>query len=100
MSVFGGLPEIFIGTFGQPVTVLPNNGGLPVQVTGIFVNRPVDELGIVQQGAVLHVREADAAAIRDGNFVQIGSEWFRARSVRPDGRGMASIRMEATNAPG
>jgi hypothetical protein len=98
MSLFGGLPDIFVGVFGRPVTIVPTSGG-PIQVNGIFSDRPEDELGVTQPGAVLHLREVDAGAVVNGVHIQIGTDWYRARTPRPDGEGMTEIRLEVSNAP-
>ena len=97
-SPFDGLPDIFIGTFGQAVTLLPA-GGQPVEATGIYQARSVDALGVVQPGATLHLRDGDAAAISDGDLVQIGDGWFKARVSEPDGKGMTPFTLEASDGP-
>lgn len=98
-SPFDGLPDIFIGTFGQAVT-LHFDTGWQIQATGVFSPRSVDELGVIQPGAVLHLKASDATNITDGFRVQIGDDWYFARAERPDGKGMIPVRLEKTNAPG
>lgn len=97
-SLFDGLPDIFIGTFGQAVILHPTTGN-PVETSGIFNPRSVDELGMVQPGSVLHLKTADAQIIKDGDHIQIGDDWYFSRVERPDGKGMVPVRLEKTNAP-
>lgn len=98
MSVFDGLPDIFTGAFGQPVTVY-KSGGAGAVYNGIYNPRAVDNFGVVQPEAMLHLRQVDAAGMTDGDLVQIGADWFAARVQEPDGKGMVPIRLEVTNAP-
>lgn len=97
-SVFDGLPDIFVGTFGQAVILHPAAGD-PVSVQGVFNPRSVDELGVTQPGAVLHLKSSDAAIISNGSHVQVDGEWYFARVERPDGKGMVPVRLEKTDAP-
>lgn len=113
MSVFDGLADIFTGTFGQPVKLYPGVNpdtlgddfvagdgledqleGQAVSVTGIFNPRSVDNFGVVQPEAMLHLRAVDGSAVRDGNLVRVDGGWFRARVQEPDGKGMIPIRLE------
>lgn len=97
-SPFDGLPDIFIGTFGQAVTLVDADGVLH-ETRGIFRNQSVDALGMTQPGAVLHVTTADAAKVVDGGVIHIDGKWFLARVEEPDGKGMVPIRLEHRDAP-
>jgi hypothetical protein len=98
MSVFDGLADIFTGAFGQPVTVY--KGAAAGQIfQGIYNPRSVDNFGVVQPEAMLHLRQQDAEGLTDGDLVQIGPDWFAARVQEPDGKGMVPIRLEVANAP-
>lgn len=92
-SPFDGLPDIFIGAFGQAVTLV-DSLGVPHDTHGIFRNQSVDALGMTQPGAVLHVRAVDAAKVADGDTVIIRDDWFYIRVEEPDGKGMVPIRLE------
>lgn len=97
-SPFDGLPEIFVSTFGQAVSVAVGDGEY-IETTGIYQPRSVDALGVSQPEAMLHLKADDAANISDGTLVQIGSDWFRARVAEPDGKGMVPFRLEASDGP-
>ena len=97
-SPFDGLPDIFTATFGQAVTLYPDQGA-PVQVTAIFNPRSVDALGMSQPEAMLHMRQVDAEGVTDGTYAQIGDQWFRVRAAEPDGKGMVPMRLESRPAP-
>ncbi|MGR3495215.1 head-tail joining protein [Citreimonas sp.] len=92
-SPFDGLPDIFIGTFGQAVTLVDGDGVFH-ETRGIYRNQSIDALGMTQPVAVLHVTTSDAAKVADGDAIQIGDAWFTARVEEPDGKGMVPIRLE------
>lgn len=94
-SIFDGLPDIFLGTFGQAVSIYPTDEQV-IETTGIFRNQAVDDLGVIQPGATLHLRASDATTMQDGDYIQIGDAWFRARPQSPDGKGMVPVHLEAS----
>ena len=97
-SPFDGLPDIFLGAFGQAVTLYTKSFET-IETRGIYRARSIDALGMTQPGAMLHLSSADAAQLEDGASVQIGDEWFTARVAEPDDKGMVSFRLEASDGP-
>lgn len=98
MNAFDGLPGLFLGQFGQPVT-LYDEMGEPHPTTGIFRRRSSVDLGVVQDGAILHLADADAAILKDGNNVLIDGRWYFARAGEPDGFGMTPCSLEVSHGP-
>lgn len=92
-SPFDGLPDIFIGTFGQAVTLYVDENSA-VETTGIFRSPAVDALGVVQPGATLHLKKSDADLITDDSKVVVDGVTYRARVEEPDGKGMVPVRLE------
>lgn len=97
-SLFDGLPDIFVGVFGQAVEIALS-GGSTLETTGVFQSRAVDDMGVVIPGAVLHLRDADAELAPDGTQVRVAGQWFSARVGEPDGKGMTPITLEKSDGP-
>ena len=93
-SPFDGLPSVFLGAFGEAVTLVDSEG-VEHATTGVFRAQSVDALGMTQPGAVLHVSSADAAKVADGDTVRVGSVEYVVRVEEPDGKGMVPMRLEA-----
>lgn len=93
MTLFSGLPDIFVSTFGQSVTMVPL-GGPSYEVQGVFSERPVDALGMVLADAALHIRDADVGRVTDGHEVQVAGKTYFLREPRPDGEGMTAYTLE------
>lgn len=97
--LFDGLSDIFVGTFGQAVTVL-GAGRTAYEIRAIYRNRSVDDLGIVVPEAVLHVRDEDAAPLRlyPDARVMLDGVIYVPRVDEPDGKGTTTIRLERNDA--
>jgi hypothetical protein len=95
-NLLAGLPDVFIGAFGQAVTIQDPLGNGLVATTGIFQARSVNDLGIVVPGAVLHLRDADAATLLSHPTcrVTVGGQTYIPRVGEPDGKGMTPVRLE------
>lgn len=91
-----GLSDVFIGTFGQAVTIQDPLGRGLVQTTGIFQARSVDDLGVVVPGAVLHLRDADSETLLANPTcrVVVNSQTYIPHVGEPDGKGMTPVRLE------
>lgn len=94
-ALFDGLPDVFIETFGQDVTIQPN-GHAPTEIRAIFGNRSDPLLDTSYQEPVLRARSGDIAALSDGDPVTISGVSYVARTFEPDGKGMTTIRLEKT----
>lgn len=95
-TLFDGLSDVFTGTFGQAVTIQDPLGEGLVTTTGIFQARSVNDLGIVVPGAVLHLRDEDAATLLSDPTcrVAVGGQTYIPRVGEPDGKGMTPVRLE------
>lgn len=91
-----GLSDVFIGTFGQAVTIQDPLGKGLVQTTGIFQARSVDDLGVVVPGAVLHLRDADVDTLlaHPTCRVVVNATTYIPHVGEPDGKGMTPVRLE------
>lgn len=96
MGIFDGLADTFTGVFGQPVTIAWSLLGTR-EIQAIFVRRTVDDLGIIQSAPMLHARSADLEGVADADKIYVGETAYVAREVRPDGRGMTTVVLEAAN---
>lgn len=100
MSVFDGLSDIFVSTFGQAVAIRPLAGGsITATMQGVYQSRSVDAFGVTQPEAMLHLKSSDAALLVDGVIVGVGGFWFIPRVQEPDGKGMVPIRLEKMTHP-
>lgn len=95
MSVFDGLADAVTGALGQPVTVTPAGGASRV-ISAMVVARSEDEIGVVQAQPAIHARALDVADLADGDAISAGGVDYVARVIRPDGRGMTTIILEAS----
>jgi len=94
MSVFSGLPDVFVSTFGEAVTIIPV-GGDARQITGVLRRESDRGVGFDGGGLThevrLHARAADVHDVDDGAAVSAGGVDYLAGAPAFDGRGMASI---------
>lgn len=94
-TVFDGLPDAFTGALGRAVTLTPVGRAEPaVEITAIFIARPVDDLGVVQGQPALSARTEDVEDFEDGDIVTVGSTDYTFRTPEPDGRGMTRVWLE------
>lgn len=90
MSVFDGLPDIFVGAFGEPVVY---NGG---EIAGIWIDPPALvslPLGVpvATTRTELHVRATDFPTVQpaEGDVVVRAGVTYRVDGPpQPDGKGM------------
>lgn len=100
MSVFDGLPDVFTGTLGQTVTVLPA-GGLVHEITAIVRKREtidgLGEIGAVSTTHYLSARTEDASDIEAGDEIEVseGERYTVAGGAVDDAHGMTQIPLRA-----
>lgn len=97
-SIFDGLPDVFIQTLGQTVTVIPA-GGVAREITAVFRRSAQPdpfESGAFVRETTLGARSVDVTDLADGDLVEVGvGEQYAVRTIEPDGRGMTRILLEA-----
>lgn len=100
MSVFDGLSEIFLETFGELVAYTPAATGVPVTIQAIWIEQPLQvEFGDadvdghraeLSVAAVIDPREGDKVVrLRDGVARGITTP------IRPDGKGLVVCNLGA-----
>lgn len=92
MSVFGGLPDVFVGTFGESVAY---NGQ---EISGIWIERPLlvsnfEGVSVEAMRTELHVRDADfLVSPVEGDTVERNGKTYRVDAPpRFDGKGMVIL---------
>lgn len=95
MSVFDGLPDIFTGAFGQPVT-LRNASAQTVEIEAIFQHRTEIGLDVATRTPTIHVREVDWVDMEEyaDCLVTVDGTNYRPRNAEPDGKGMVMVELE------
>lgn len=93
---FAGLPDIFTGTFGEPVDYRPLAGGT-LPLAGVFI-KPfamaiMEEVELEGYSAELHVRAEDVAEPQHGDELTVRETDFRVVGVEPDGKGMIRLKL-------
>jgi len=96
VSIFDNLPETFVATFGEVVTITPV-GGSPREITAIF-RREADRDSAFDRGGQIHtvmvrIKATEAHDITDGAIVSVGGTNYVCGSPGFDGRGMAVIEL-------
>ena len=94
MSLFGGLPDLFVSTFGEAVTITPT-WGPPRVITAVY-RREVDRDSAFDRSGQIHdvrlaAREADVQDITDGARVTARGVEYLTGAPAFDGRGMAVL---------
>ena len=95
--IFDGLPDIFIGAFGQSVTVMPRYG-MSYEINAIF--RQASETDLVEPGIItsepyLSARTADVSELTRDDLIQVGDVTYRAAHPTPEDKGMSRIMLRA-----
>jgi hypothetical protein len=107
MKLIDGLPDIFTGTFGEPVVYTPaGEDAEPLQITAIWIESHVpDVLGEVASDSLrveLHLRRADVPSPAEGDLVQrveTGRTMKVVPPIRPDDQGMIAVTLAEYEAP-
>jgi hypothetical protein len=101
-SVFDGLADIFADTLGEPVVYTPASTGVPLAITAIWLERPVElvmrgESGADDVSTELHLRASDVPSPKEGDAVVRSGTGKTARVVppiQPDDKGMIACTLE------
>lgn len=95
MGVFDGLADIFTGTLGEPVIYTPASTGVPVTITAIWIDYPIEvqfeDISVDACRTQLSVRAIDVAEPREGDLakrVSDDKEMKITTPIQPDGKGM------------
>jgi hypothetical protein len=105
-SVFDGLDNVFVAAFGEPVVYTPQSTGVPLGPDGTISAIWIDVPGFAVHGEAdtdtteitLHLRAADVAAPAEGDTarrVKDGRTCKVVPPIRPDGKGMIAVSLEA-----
>ncbi|MBX6427140.1 MAG: hypothetical protein IRZ09_14590 [Variibacter sp.] len=105
MSLFDGLPDAFVETFGEEVVYTPAATGVAATITAIWMEEPVavaleGEAGGDDVAVTLHLRAADVPAPAEGDRAQrvaTGRTMRVVPPIRPDGQGMIVCTLEAVD---
>ena len=97
MSVFDGLDDIFVDTFGEddPVTIYPE-GANPYDVKGIFTEQwrsdDVGDFGVFDGSeSSVDIKDADLPDHPKRAKVAVRGNSYRVVGVRPDEQGMTTL---------
>ncbi|HEY4775888.1 MAG TPA: hypothetical protein VIH40_13840 [Xanthobacteraceae bacterium] len=104
MSIFGGLPDIFTETLGEPVLYTPA-GGLAVTINAMVVDEPLlanfEHADQTANKTVAYVRSDDVVGVKQGdglveteNPVGVNRSFRIVEPIQPDGKGMTSLMLE------
>ncbi len=93
-GVFDGLPDIFIETFGEPVSYTPA-GGDPVAISAIWTQEPIevllgDNIAVDAGKTQMSVRAVDVTPREGDSVTRIADNTTMTvvTPIRPDGKGM------------
>src|SRR5262245_57179711 len=102
MTVFDGLPDIFVGAFGEPVSYVPKATGVAVALSGI-IETPSIDVATAEAGYAPMVSVAPTLSIQTsslpaqaavGDTLTVRGTTYSVRVFRPDGRGMTRLQLE------
>lgn len=101
-SVFDGMPDIFVGSFGEDIIYTPSSGS-PRTIRAIWIEVPDMQPVLMSDSDItisrLHVRASDIAEPLEGDTalrVRTGKLCKVVPPIRPDDKGMIACALEAT----